>query len=70
MESEERAGRGGNTSRRRCRPLQLRDGLDQVFVDGHEVRAILIIDHHIGEADKETWLFVDRIGHTIAAWEE
>src|SRR5437899_3954432 len=57
--------RRGDASRRRCRQLQLCDGLDQVLVDGHEVRAILLTDHHVGEADKETLLFVDRIGHTI-----
>jgi hypothetical protein len=32
--------------------LQLCDGLDQVLVNGHEVRAILLVDHHVGEADK------------------
>jgi hypothetical protein len=48
-----------------CRQLEFCDGLDQVLVDGHKVRAILLIDHHVGEADKETLLFVDRIGHTI-----
>jgi hypothetical protein len=32
--------------------LQLCDGLDQVLVNGHEVRAILVVDHHVGEADK------------------
>jgi hypothetical protein len=45
--------------------LQLCDGLDQVLVNGHEVRAILLVDHHVGEADKETLLFVNCIGHTI-----
>ena len=45
--------------------VQLRDGFDQVLVYGHEIRAILIIDHHVGEADEETLFFVDRIGHTI-----
>jgi hypothetical protein len=58
-------GRRADASRRRCRQLQLCDGLDQILVDGHEVRAILLTDYHVGEADKETLLFVDRIGHTI-----
>jgi hypothetical protein len=57
-------GRGGVRGRR-CRQLQFYDGLDQVFVDGHEIRAILLIDHHVGEADKEALLFVNRIGYTI-----
>jgi len=50
----------------RCRQqLQFCDGLDQVLVNGYEVRTILVIDQHVGEADKETLLFVDRIGHAI-----
>jgi hypothetical protein len=57
--------RRGDASRWRCRQLQLRDGLDQVLVDGHEVRAILLIDYYVGKADKETLLFIDRIGYTI-----
>jgi hypothetical protein len=64
-ENQERTAEGGDSSRKRCRQLQLCDGLDQVLVDGHEVHAILLIDHHVGEADKEAWLFVNRIGHTI-----
>jgi len=52
---------GGNR-----RALQLRDRFDQILIDSHEVRSVLIIDHHVGEADKETLLFVDRIGHTIS----
>ncbi len=45
--------------------LQLCDRLDQVLVNGHEVRAILLVDHHVGKADKEPLLFVNCIGHTI-----
>jgi hypothetical protein len=55
----------GGVTGRRWRQLQFYDGLDQVFVDGHEIRAILLIDHHVGEADKEALLFVNRIGYTI-----
>ena len=32
--------------------LQLCDRLDQVLVNGHEVRPILLVDHHVGQADK------------------
>jgi hypothetical protein len=46
--------------------LYFYDGLDQVLVDRYEIRAILIIDHHVGEADKEALFFVNRIGHTIS----
>jgi len=61
----------GSVGLRCYRELQLCDGLDQVLVDSHEVRAILLIDDHIGEADKETLLFVDRIGHTVShGWNE
>jgi hypothetical protein len=55
----------GDTGGMPSRQLQFHDGLDQVLVDGHEIRMILFIDHHIGEADKEALLFVNRIGHTI-----
>jgi hypothetical protein len=56
----------GDTGGRFSRQLQFHNGLDQVLVDGHEIRAILIIDHHVGETDKEALLLVNRIGHTIA----
>jgi hypothetical protein len=55
----------GDTGGRISRQLQFHDGLDQVLVDGHEIRVILFIDHHIGETDKEALFFVNRIGHTI-----
>jgi hypothetical protein len=64
MESQGRTAEG-ETKPEALWQLQLCDGLDQVLVNGHEVRAILLVDHHVGEADKETLLFVNCIGHTI-----
>jgi hypothetical protein len=55
----------GGARQRRDRPLQFYDGFNQVLIDGHEFRAILVINHNVGEADKEALLFVNRIGHTI-----
>ena len=64
MENQVRTAEG-ETKPEALWQLQLCDGLDQVLVNGHEVRAILLVDHHVGEADKETLLFINCIGHTI-----
>ena len=41
--------------------LNLRDGFDEVLVDGHEIRAVFIVDDNIGETDEQPLLLVDRI---------
>jgi hypothetical protein len=64
VETRERIA-GWDVSLRGRQQLEFCDGLDQVLVNGYEIRAIFLIDQHVGEADKETLLFVDRIGHTI-----
>jgi hypothetical protein len=64
-ESQGRTSERGRRKLKASSQLQLCDGLDQVLIDGHEVRPILVIDYHVSETDEETLLFVDRIGHTI-----
>ncbi|CUS37375.1 hypothetical protein COMA2_30241 [Candidatus Nitrospira nitrificans] len=45
--------------------LELSDRLDQVFIDRHEIRSLRIVDNDVGQADKETRFFVDRVGDTV-----
>jgi len=64
MENQVRTAEG-ETKPEALWQLQLCDGLDQVLVNSHVVRAILVIDHYVSEADEETLLFVNCIGHTM-----
>ena len=46
--------------------LELYDGLDEVLVDRHKVGPLFVVDDDVGQADKQTHFFVDRVGDTIA----
>ena len=43
------------------RPSNLRDRFDEILVDGDEIRAFLVVDDDISQADEQPLLFVDRI---------
>jgi hypothetical protein len=51
---------------RRVERLDLSDGLDEILVDGDEVRPIFVIDHDVGEADEKPLLFVDGIRDAVS----
>jgi len=57
-------GRGGRNQRGTKR-LELNHRFDQVLVDRHKLRAFLVVDDDIGEADKEARVFVDRVRYTM-----
>lgn len=42
------------------------DRFDQVLVDRDEIRPILVVNKHIGQANEEAGFFVDRVGNTIS----
>jgi hypothetical protein len=46
--------------------LELSDGLDEILVDGNEIRAILVVDNDVGQADKEPLFFIDGIRDTVS----
>ena len=46
--------------------LHLNDGFDQVPVDGDELSPVFVVDQDIGQADKQSLFFVDRVRDTIA----
>jgi hypothetical protein len=43
----------------------LRDGFDEVLIDGDEIRTVLIVNDHIREADEEALFFVDGVGDSV-----
>jgi len=46
--------------------LDLSDGLDEILVEGDEIRLILVVDHDVCQIDEESLLFVNGIGDTVA----
>ena len=53
-------------SLRRWDMSDLGDGLDKILVDRDEIGPILVVDHHVGQADEESLLFIDCVGYAIA----
>ncbi len=45
--------------------LDLGDGLDEVLIHRHEIRAVLVVDYHVGQADKKPLLFIDCVGNPV-----
>ena len=43
----------------------MRDGFDEVLIDGDEIRTVFIVDDHIREADEEALFFVDSVGDAV-----
>jgi hypothetical protein len=48
--------------------LELRDGLDQVLIEGYIVRTIGIVNDHVRQADKESHFLVDRVRDAMSHW--
>ena len=45
--------------------LYLSDGLNQMLVDGDEVRLFSVVDHDVRETDKQSLLLVDRVRDAV-----
>jgi hypothetical protein len=46
--------------------LELYDRLNEVLVDRHKVRPLVIVDDDVGQADEQTDLLIDRVRDAIA----
>jgi hypothetical protein len=46
--------------------LDLRDGLDEILVDGDKIGAVFVVHHDIGEADEQPLFLVDRIRDAVS----
>lgn len=71
-----RYGRRGKTGSYDCRKIarvngfgerlsELGDRLDEILVNGDEVRTLFFVDQHVREADEKPLLFVDRVRNPI-----
>ena len=61
-----RVERGGRRDSGNVLDLELCDRFDEVLVDGDEVGSFLVVDQHVGKADEQPLLLVDRIGYPVA----
>ncbi len=59
---------GRDRERLKDKVLELRDGLDQVLIEGYIVRTIYIVNDHVRQADEESHFLVDRVRDAMAHW--
>jgi hypothetical protein len=50
----------------RPKQLQLRDRFDEILVDRDKCSSVFVVDHDIGEVDKQSLLFINRIRDAIS----